>query len=71
MLPNKKCGNCKYLGVQKKNEADYPCCRRYAPKLSHNPYYAPDSSVWPGVSLSDWCGEWKQGRETYEEPKTI
>ncbi len=53
------CDTCKFFLP---HDAEYydGFCHRYPPQLSSNPENIGEQSYFPGVTKSDWCGEWKR-----------
>lgn len=49
----RRCGTCAYWEKQKGQ--NYGNCRRNAPLIGKDVYYA----YWPVTQAKDWCGEYK------------
>ena len=50
-----RCGECLYFSGRRDCK-----CRRYPPVPIKREGYV--EMMWPSVSWSDWCGEFKEGR---------
>jgi len=59
MLPNEKCGECKFF-IEKMEKLGE--CRRYAPRPNAQ------SINWSKVSLDHWCGEFEQKKPPEGQP---
>ena len=58
----RRCKNCEFWDKQK--QQNYGSCRRNAPIISKEVYYA----YWPVTQSKDWCGEFRPEEKT-EQPE--
>lgn len=58
------CGTCKFHGYGRTSaEVHSNCCRRHAPLITGG-LHTDAMTVWPKISVDDWCGEYQPRQPT-------